>query len=367
MKIIIHCLIISVILCCVGCPARKSPDHATSGLEDADVIGADETSVDQEVEAAAKGVRRDGNGAIIEVDLRDGQVGDTLGKLSRLPKLRSVLLSRSDAGDESLEAIAKISTLENLDLRGCAVTDKGLGLLEGLQRLKSIKLSGKSGQTKVTDQGVASLAKISSLKVIALDFLPVTDQGLSALAPLVGMKELYLAGTDLSDDSVQTVKQFSGLTKLRLAATGLTSSGLKQLLPVNSLVELDVSDCPSVDDDAIETLAQFSELSKLNLYSTGVGNGRWESLTSSAKLKWLNVDKTAVGDEALDAIGKLKGLTFLHLGSTKITDVGLAKLAELTRLEKLIVTRTAVTQAGVDDLQKSLPDTEIQLIFVAGE
>ena len=58
---------------------------------------------------------------------------------------------------------------------------------------------------------------------------------------------------------------------------------------------------------------------------------------------------------------------FMHLGSTFISDAGLKHLESLTSLDDLKVTRTAVTEDGVANLKKSLPDTEIQLLYIEGE
>ena len=131
------------------------------------------------------------------------------------------------------------------------------------------------------------------------------------------------------------------------------------------LIELDVSECAGVTDDSIALIAGIKNLTKLNLYNTAVGDARWDELSKLPKLTWLNVDKTSVSDASLGGLGKLTSLTFLHLGSTQITDAGLGDLASLVNLKKLIVTRTKVTAAGVESLKYQLPETEIQLEYVA--
>ncbi|OYP38129.1 leucine-rich repeat domain-containing protein [Rhodopirellula sp. MGV] len=353
-----------------GCSPKKSSESGGStGQSEADVQSAElsDAAADQAIEAAAASVRRDGQGQIIEVNFREKQLGDVVGKLSSLPKLRSLLLAESDVSDAMLGGIGEITTLENLDLRGCAISDLGLARLEGLSRLKSIKLSGKGDKTKVTAVGAKTLAKLASLKVIALDFLPIGDAGVKSLSELSDLKELYLAGSSLTDAAADSIKRFKGLAKLRLASNDLSSQAVVVLSDLSDLEEFDVSDCAKVDDDAIKPLAKLGKLSKLNLYATEVAEGPWAELSGLQHLRWLNVDKTGVNDAALEGIGTLEGLKFLHLGSTKITDAGMPKLAGLQSLENLIVTRTAVTQAGVDQLQQLLPGTEIQLEYVEGK
>lgn len=317
-------------------------------------------------------VRRDGNQNIIEVDLRDNSLGEddlstVVKALPMLPKLRSVLLSEARVTDALMESVGKISGLENLDLRGCSVGDEGLAHLAGLTRLKSIKLSGKSGSTTVTDAGVASLGGVDSLQVVAIDFLPISDVGVAALGDLKQMKELYMAGTMVTDQVADTLVGFPELTKLRIASTDFSTQGLSELKPLSRLVELDVSDCAAIDDQALEAIAGFKQLAKLNVYNTMIGDADWNQLAGLDKLTWLNVDKTSVDDQSLEGIGALNGLTFLHLGSTQVTDAGMEQLVGLSNLEKLIVTRTAVTAAGVQELKAALPETEIQLEYVEGK
>lgn len=369
-------MLAALLMWTVGCNSESSvqpnsiaPD--ATGASDIEITADESASNDSAaLEAAIESVgktRRDGNGAIIEVDLRESDADGVLEKLPGLPKLRSLLLADATVSSEGLRAVGRITTLENLDLRGATVDDAGVNHLGGLQRLKSIKFSGKDGRTEVTDAAMATLGQLKSLKVIALDFLPITDQGVAALAGLSQLRELYLAGTSVSDSAAETLAKFPELTKLRIASTRFGTAGLENIATLSQLAELDISDCQAIDDAALATLGGLTKLSKLNLYSTSVGDAAWAELTDLKDLRWLNVDKTNITDQSLEALGKLTGLTFLHLGSTQITDAGLQRLAGLSNLETLIVTRTAVTQDGVDQLQQALPKTEIQLEYVEGK
>lgn len=252
-----------------------------------------------------------------------------------------------------------------LDLRNCELNDEDLKSLENLKFLKVLKLSGKDGACTVTDAGLASIGKLTQLKVLALDFLPITQAGLQQLANLSQLQELYLANTGINDAATVELQNFPHLKKLRLAGTTVSAESASRLVYLAELGDLDVSECEWIDDVAAEQFAKLPRLEKLNLYRTIVGNPGAIALAECPSLTWLNLDATPVSDAGLAGVSKLTDLKFLHLGSTKITDDGLSQLASLVQLEKLIVTRTAVTQAGVDELQLSLPDTEIQLQYVA--
>ena len=53
------------------------------------------------------------------------------------------------------------------------------------------------------------------------------------------------------------------------------------------------------------------------------------------------------------------GLTYLNLYATEISDTGLLHLKNLSKLKKLYLWQTKVTKAGVADLQKALPQLDV--------
>ncbi len=165
-------------------------------------------------------IRRDGDGRIIEVDFRGNTIdGTATGWLPKLPRLRSVLLAGTAIADDDLRAVGEISTLENLDLRDCAVSDDGLAHLTSLAKLKALRLSGKSGACSVGDDGMDHVARLSNLKVLAADFLWISEDGLKKLSGLKNLSELYLADATIGNDAIAIMAQFPNLKKLRIAKT----------------------------------------------------------------------------------------------------------------------------------------------------
>ncbi|MEM6469842.1 MAG: hypothetical protein AAF802_09845 [Planctomycetota bacterium] len=295
------------------------------------------------------------------------QTAGAIERLSGLGSLKRLRLGRSmELADTDFEMIGKLDSLEHLDLRACRVNDDRLLSLQRLGRLRSLRLSGRDTGSELSQSGVDAIGQLSSLKVLAIDFITIGDDGFSKLAQLEKMVELYAAATGITDESASVVGKFRALKKLRLSSNALTSQAIESWSSLDQLSELDISDCQNVDSDSLSKLSTFKSLTKLNLYNTSLDNRSWDSADFNS-LAWLNVDKTMVGDEALPFIGKLANLKFLHLGSTKVTDRGMPDLAGLGQLEKLIVTRTAVTAAGVEKLQETLPDTKIQLVYEPGK
>ena len=166
---------------------------------------------------------------------------------------------------------------------------------------------------------------------------------------------------------MDVIAGFPKLSKLRLAQTTVDAAGLEKLATLKNLTELDLSECSQIFDDAMPSLSKLTSLKKLNLWRLQLTDEGVKSLKPLTSMQWLNLDNTQLSNQGLPALSDMTELTFLHLGSTSITNDGLKHLEGLKNLKDLKVTRTAVTQEFVDELKKSLPNTEIQLEYIAGE
>lgn len=367
-------LLCSSLALLVGCnsstaPVTSTPAENPTPPEPTAVTVADDADALAAVIEITDKVKRDGDGLVVEVDFRGASLTDTdLEGLSKLPRLRSVLLSDTAITDEALKTLGEISTMQNLDLRECAVTDAGLAHLTGLQKLKVLKLSGKDGDCSISDDGMEQVGKLKALKVLAIDFLWVSEDGLAKLDQLAEMIELYMAGTSVGSESIELIaKQFPKLKKLRLAQTHIDGTGTNALPGLSNLEELDISECLKVNDEGLQPLAKMSHIKNLNLWRLNISDAGVASLAGLTTLQRLNLDNTRLSDEGMQHLSDLKELTWLHLGSTQISDAGLSNLDGLTKLKNLIVTRTNVTKEGTETLQEKLPETKIQLEYLGGE
>ncbi len=288
-------------------------------------------------------------------------------ELGSIDSLTQLVLRQSQLSEDGWKQLSKLAKLQHLDLRECPIDDASLSTLtKSMRNLRSVRLSGKTGNCQVTDAGLEFLSGLEQLKVLALDGVKVGSTTTNRLISCKALSELYLAGTLIDDQSLGVLSGLLELKKLRIAQTGISGAGLSGLsnLP---LEELDVSECPKIDDAAATVIAKLTSLKRLNLWSTSVGDSAATAIAQLTRLQWLNLDNTKITDAALLNLKDMKELGFLHLGSTSVSDVGLPALQSMTSLKKLIVTRTQVTQAGVDALQKVMPAVDIQLQYVAGQ
>jgi hypothetical protein len=160
-------------------------------------LGATEHSLDDE------GLRSVGQLKQLEVLLYWDAPGVTdagARHFQNMPRLRYLGMSSSDVGDKGLATFAKLTGLEGLTLQGNNITDAGLAPLAGHSRLKNLWVGGQRERpSPITNAGVIHLAKIPTLEELDLQFSQVTLEGLKPLQQLPALKQLYLNGSQADD------------------------------------------------------------------------------------------------------------------------------------------------------------------------
>ncbi len=348
-----------------GCAESTPPRPVVPKASEAEVSAIKELLLAEAV------VKTDEGGSATEVSFQKlSPTSDNLLLLAELKSLRSLNLSDSSFNDDSLAVLEKVTDrLTNLDLRGCQLSDIATPMIARFTELRALRFSGKNGKTSIGDDGLAALAALKNLKVLALDDLWIGSTGIEALAALKNLEELYLAGTVIDDDTCKTIAGFPRLKKLRLARTQVSDDGLATLSTCSSLEDLDLSENSLITDAGMVHLAKLTSLKKLNLWRVQISDDGALLLAPLTKLNWLNLDNSKLGDRGLPLLKNMNALTFLHIGSTQVTEAGASALFHLKTLKDLKLTRTALgaSDTAVADLKKNLPDTAIQTEYVEAE
>ena len=195
---------------------QKAIERAAPGVEAVAQLELDDKKSVAALTALAAKLKRDRDGYVIEVDFRGTSIGnDALQHLSGLRRVRVVLLSETAITDVGAIQLGKISTLRNVDLRNCPISNAGIAPLSEIAELRALRLSGKNGNTTVDDDALGDIAKMTKLKVLAMDQLWVGSEGLSQLTELTELEELYLSKTLVDDESLALLAQFPKLKKRR--------------------------------------------------------------------------------------------------------------------------------------------------------
>lgn len=120
---------------------------------------------------------------LIFLDVTGAPITDTgVQHLSKLQRLESLALVSTQISDKSMVVVAELPRLMSLDIRGCNITDAGLAQLANTDTLvELVAHPTENGGGLITDEGLAHLQKISTLKRVQLAGNPVTPFGVAKL------------------------------------------------------------------------------------------------------------------------------------------------------------------------------------------
>lgn len=208
-------------------------------------------------------------------------------QLGEVPELRSLSLGSTTVTDASLNTIARMTKLEDLDVSGChSLTAVGFRSLSELA-LRKLDISFHESI------GEYPLRSFAHLEVLNCANVALDDGGIDAISEATSLRQLILANTMLKDRD-----SFVLITKLS-----------------DSLDTLDLSRCEWVDDRVLEHVSKLTNLTLLIL--------------------WGDVQITNTGVNKLSSLIRLTALELS--GCEKITDAAIVGLVALERLEDIRV------------------------------
>jgi serine/threonine protein kinase/formylglycine-generating enzyme required for sulfatase activity len=162
------------------------------------------------------------------------------------------------------------------------VKDADLVRLGGLTKLKQLDLSG---ETAVTDAGLAHLANCPVLEQLNVCRTQVTGTG---LVHTKKVRSLFLYQTPVTDDGLKCVTELPQLSHLNLGSTQLTDAQLARLKGLANLVSLDLIGTP-ITDAGLEHLIGLAKLTSLPLRNTKVTAAGVQKLAKAlpqCKIEW---------------------------------------------------------------------------------
>ena len=176
---------------------------------------------------------------------------DRYGKLTaeEAASLTEVDLRGTKVTDDDLALLASLPSLKTLCLQHTAVTDAGLAYLGRLSQLSTLDLR----ETQVTGAGVRQLPALG-LTALHLTDTKVTGEELHWLPPMPNLQILKLNRLNFGDDAIGDLALFPAVRHLELDGTAISDTGFRQLLAQNSaLRRIEIRNTP-VTLKAVEDL-----------------------------------------------------------------------------------------------------------------
>ncbi|MEN6627725.1 MAG: hypothetical protein ABFD69_15980 [Candidatus Sumerlaeia bacterium] len=239
--------------------------------------------------------------------------------------------------------LSKLTNLEELSISGVAA--EGMRELESLPNLKWLQTSGEFNDAIMT-----SISRIPNLKLLDIGGNPYVNLKILAQSPSIEELDLHW-NERVTDNDIANLRGMRSLKSIDLWHAPLTDRGAEYLSEISTLEAIDLNQSSPFTDNAFIAL---SRLPRLRHLSAGPMTAR--SLEALAKradtMEELFVFKPNLDDNALAEIGKLTHLKRLtmHLGSA--TNAGLAHLKGLTQLETCEISSESdsVGLAGISQL-----------------
>jgi uncharacterized protein (TIGR03067 family) len=254
--------------------------------------------------------------------------------------------------DEHLPQLETLEHLGKLNIESGQITDTGLASIGKMTSLEFLAL----GSDRISDAGLAQLKSLRNLKSLFVASSKVRGEFLAELADLPNLISLDLSQTRLNDEAIRHLASMAQLRYLTLPAT-CGDKGLAHLSELSELRELtllgDVSDTglshlrlnrkkqlrtlriagAGVSDRGLQVLAELNNLKTLELRGTSAGTGAISSVSRCTRLRELTIEPVHVDNDDLRPLSNLRSLFYLSLtGDAGVSAAGLEHLSSLSTL-----------------------------------
>lgn len=176
------------------------------------------------------------------------------------------LWKNEQVAGRDLQWLPKLKRLRSLSVALTGITDEAMKHVGAVGTMRWLYLDS----TAVTDQGLIELSELSELETLSLVSLQVSKASLGQLT-CHNLKNLYLRHSTIRDDDLEATSRFPLLDRLCLDNTALTNAGLKHLVGLEDLKELDLSGT-KITDECLPTLQQLTGLTRLLLTNTALSD-----------------------------------------------------------------------------------------------
>ena len=299
------------------------------------------------------------------LDANGQMTDDVLERISRLEHVSVLRLGGSKhLTDAGVAHLARMTELRELDLGGCAISDRSLEILGRLPTLEKIGL----WRTGISDAGVAHLAKSPRLVQVDLAWTPTGDGALRALA---GKETLthFRSGDHVTDEGLRALHDYPvfkswrggevvlGLTSpeaqpnMLFLRGSLTDRGLATLVGLDGLFGLNVDDSNLAITPA--GLGPLVSLPHLGFLAFDATDDAMPYIAAMPHLRFLMCQDTSAGDDGFVALGRSRSIEYIWgRRCHNLRSRGFAALAEIPTLRSLSVSCKNVDDAGLSALPR---------------
>jgi hypothetical protein len=246
-----------------------------------------------------------------------------------------------------------------------AVARQAPVIAESGSDLKALPADEKHVVTRrLKDTDLEALERFTSLEELQLHYCDMTDAGAPYIAAHTGLRRLVVNAMALTDAGVATFAVLSNLEELILVGcVEVTSSGLQFLPQLPNLKSLVLNQCIAIDDDIAEILVACPNLRNIELeVLRNLTDRSCETLAKRPDITRLNLDmSTRITRAGVVHLGKISALEWLSLhGIDSLTDDDLPIFAGMANLKHLqLPLRAEFSNDALEQLRAELPNCQV--------
>jgi hypothetical protein len=186
--------------------------------------------------------------------------------LSALPHVRWLSLRFTRATDAVFEHLRNWEYLDYLDCAQTLITGHGVRALHPNAPLKTLDLGGDAFDAK----SLAVIIARPTIEHLLLPFTRIEHADLHACVQLPRLQKLNLNYTSLSDAALTILGNVKALHVLSLSGTLVSDEGLRNILSLQHLEELYLSNCSGVTNKGLDYVVKLPALRQVTVDGTSV-------------------------------------------------------------------------------------------------
>lgn len=200
---------------------------------------------------------------------------------------------------------------------GCSPPGQPITEASPAEQIAAIR-SGKTDMillesTPVQDAALLSLTGIPGLRILQLDHPDnkVTDAGMADVARLTPLEHLRIRGGYIGDEGLKAICEMPNLKILNLPQGKFTDAGLAHLKKLPKLESLRIGS-PRVTDKGVAELRDYPRLLRIHLIDIPITDRGLADLQSISQLESLYLDGANVSDAAVDELFRKRPKLHVH-------------------------------------------------------
>lgn len=257
-----------------------------------------------------KGVKGEGIKYLVDSKIKcvamQGAKLDPIGyeNLARIKSLEELQLYGSNITDRDLEHFRHHPNIRLLVLGRCeGISDKALEAVATIPNLTSVDLTNST----ITDDGLKALSQCTSLNSISLEATRISDEGLKNLTSWPALRGINLTQCAVSGESLRLImKRWPGLAFLEIGGNGKLKPSDLECLRNSQLTELDIVGIP-ISDKELQVISTIKPLNSIHISKSTLSNDGLKYLYPLKNLWSISILGTKFPKEKIEQLKKVVG------------------------------------------------------------